>query len=76
MATDKRFYADCRLFKSEKDCSLYIAGTEDEVMRTAMRHAVEEHGEHDTPEFRKQLRDFLQEEKPVQARPQQPAQRH
>ncbi|HLG71706.1 MAG TPA: DUF1059 domain-containing protein [Chloroflexota bacterium] len=62
MASGKRVFADCREFPSEKNCSLYIAGTEDEVLTVAVRHAVNEHGHNDTPELRDQLRGFLKEE--------------
>ena len=32
---------DCRLFPSESNCSLTIAGAEEEVLKVAVRHAVE-----------------------------------
>lgn len=57
-----RVFADCRQFPSEKNCSLYIAGTEEEVLAVAVRHAVNEHGHEDTPELREQLREFLKTE--------------
>jgi hypothetical protein len=50
------------LFPSEKNCSLTIAGTEDEVLAVAVRHAVNEHGHKDTAELRSQLRGFLKDE--------------
>lgn len=63
MATTKRKFADCRLFPSEMNCSLYIAGTEEEVLKVAMRHAVEEHGHKNSPKLRDELRKFLKDEK-------------
>jgi len=63
MAKTKRKFADCRLFPSEMKCSLYIAGTEEEVLKVAMRHAVEEHGHKKSPELRDQIRKFLKDEK-------------
>ncbi|MBI4171054.1 MAG: DUF1059 domain-containing protein [Candidatus Aenigmarchaeota archaeon] len=57
-----RKVADCRLFPSEKNCSLTIAGTEDEVLAVAVRHAVEEHGHEDTPELREQIQSMLKNE--------------
>ncbi len=57
-----RKVADCRQFPSEKNCSLTIAGTEDEVLTVAVRHAVEEHGHEDTPELREQIKGLLKEE--------------
>ncbi len=62
MTTGKRMFADCREYPSENNCSLYIAGSEDEVLMVAVRHAVNEHGHQDTPELREQLRQFLKEE--------------
>jgi Protein of unknown function (DUF1059) len=55
-----RMMADCRRFPSDSDCSLVIIGDEDEVMRAAVEHAVSTHGHDDTPEFREQLREFLE----------------
>ncbi|OGF82425.1 DUF1059 domain-containing protein [Candidatus Giovannonibacteria bacterium RIFCSPLOWO2_01_FULL_46_13] len=57
----QRKAADCRLFPSEKNCSLYISGTEDEVMDASIQHAVSAHGHQDTPELRKELQEFLKD---------------
>jgi predicted small metal-binding protein len=62
MGSSARKVADCRMFPSESGCSLTISGTEEEVMRVAVRHAVEEHGHDDTPELREQLRAMLADE--------------
>jgi predicted small metal-binding protein len=53
---------DCRDMPSEKGCTLTIAGEEDEVLRAAVLHAVDAHGEHDTPQFRDQVRGALKAE--------------
>ena len=58
-----RKVADCRLFPSEKNCSLTISGTEKEVMDVAVYHATKSHGHKNTPAFRRQLRGFLRDEK-------------
>ena len=58
----KRKVADCRLMPSEKNCSLTVAGTEDEVMKVSVRHAVEEHGHTDSKELRKQIKSMLKDE--------------
>jgi hypothetical protein len=58
-----RKVADCRRFPSEKNCSLTISGTEEEVFEVALHHAITAHGHKDTPEFREQLRAFLEDEK-------------
>jgi Protein of unknown function (DUF1059) len=50
MATNAtRKVADCRLFPSESNCSLTIAGTEDEVLVAATQHAVSWHKHEVTP---------------------------
>lgn len=67
MATEKRKYLDCRDFPSENNCSLYIAGTEDEVLTVAMDHVAKAHQHENTPELRNELRAALKEE-PVVAR--------
>nr|KKS46986.1 MAG: hypothetical protein UV11_C0021G0017 [Candidatus Giovannonibacteria bacterium GW2011_GWF2_42_19] len=53
--------ADCREFPSEKNCSLYISGTEQEVMDASIEHAVSSHGHKDTPEFREEIKKFLKD---------------
>jgi predicted small metal-binding protein len=53
---------DCRQTPSEKNCTLTIAGEEDEVLRVAVMHAVADHGHKDTPEFRAELRGALKPE--------------
>jgi predicted small metal-binding protein len=57
-----RKVADCRLFPSEKGCTLTIAGSEEEVLQAAVRHAIEEHGHADTPELREQVHGMLKDE--------------
>ena len=59
---EKRFAADCRLYPSVNNCSLTISGSEEEVMKAAVRHAIEDHGHEDSSELREQLRSMLKEE--------------
>ena len=59
---ESRKVADCRQFPSEKNCTLTIAGSEDEVLTVAVRHAVEEHGHEDTPELREQIKGMIKDE--------------
>jgi len=59
----KRKTIDCRWFPSENKCSLAISGTEDEVIKAASEHAVSSHGEKDTPELRKEIRQMLKDAK-------------
>jgi predicted small metal-binding protein len=50
---------DCRNYPSEKNCSLKISGTEEEVLDAAVQHAVSVHGHEKTPELREQIRLML-----------------
>jgi predicted small metal-binding protein len=58
-----RKYVDCREFPSERDCTLKISGKEDEVLDTAVQHAISVHGHENTPELREKLRSLLKEER-------------
>jgi predicted small metal-binding protein len=53
---------DCRDYPSEKNCSLKISGTEDEVLGAAVQHAVSAHGHEETPELRDQIKSMLKDE--------------
>ena len=53
---------DCREYPSEKNCSLKISGTENEVLDAAVQHAVSAHGHENTDELREQLRQLLKNE--------------
>ncbi len=55
-----RMMVDCRKMPSESNCSLTIAGREDEVLDAATAHAVAKHGHEDTPELREQIRAGLE----------------
>lgn len=57
-----RKIADCRKMPSENNCSVTIGGTEEEVLPLAVYHAVKDHGHQDTPEFREQVKDMLEDE--------------
>ncbi|MGZ3497891.1 MAG: DUF1059 domain-containing protein [Vulcanimicrobiaceae bacterium] len=56
MATLQRVKIDCREFPSEANCTLTIAGTEEEVLKAAREHAVSSHGHADSEELASQLR--------------------
>jgi predicted small metal-binding protein len=58
---------DCRKVPSETNCTLTIAGTEDEVLDAAAAHAVARHGHEDTPELREMLRGSLENAEPALA---------
>jgi predicted small metal-binding protein len=52
---------DCRDYPSDKNCSLRISGTQDEVLDAAVQHAVSAHGHEKSPELREQLQSMLKE---------------
>lgn len=56
-----RKMVDCRKMPSEQNCSLTIAGTEDEVLDAAVAHAVSAHGHDNTPELREMIRGGLED---------------
>ncbi|MEP6819968.1 MAG: DUF1059 domain-containing protein [bacterium] len=61
MSEEKRKVADCRLYPSEKNCTLRIEGTEEEVLEAATQHAVTAHGHTNSPELREQIRGLLKD---------------
>ena len=58
----KRKSIECRDYPSEKNCSLKISGTQEEVLDAAMQHAVSAHGHEETPELREQIKSMLKDE--------------
>jgi len=58
----RRKSIDCRDYPSEKNCSLKISGTEDEVLDAAVQHAVSAHRHEETPELREQIRSMLKDD--------------
>jgi hypothetical protein len=62
MPSTPRKVIDCRLFPSEKNCTLAISGTEEEVLDAAVLHAVNVHGHQNSPELRVQIRSLLKDE--------------
>jgi hypothetical protein len=63
MATSTRKSIDCRSYPSDKNCSLAISGTEEEVLAAAVHHAVTVHKHKDSPELKEQLRSMLKDER-------------
>ncbi|MDT4967203.1 MAG: hypothetical protein QOJ64_1940 [Acidobacteriota bacterium] len=58
----ERKVVDCRLFPSEKNCTLTIIGTDEEVFKAAVEHVVSSHGHEDSEELRQEIRKAMQEE--------------
>jgi len=54
---------DCRDYPSEKNCSLKISGTDEEVLDAAVRHATSVHGHENTPELREKIKSMLKDER-------------
>ena len=53
---------DCRNYPSDKNCSLKLSGTENEVLDATVQHAVSTHGHRNSPELRGQLKSMLKDE--------------
>jgi predicted small metal-binding protein len=62
MPGSTRKSVDCRDYPSEKNCSLRISGTEEEVLEAAVEHAASAHGHKNSPELRQQIKSMLKEE--------------
>jgi predicted small metal-binding protein len=52
---------DCRDYPSEKNCSLKMSGTEQELLDAAVQHAVSAHGHENSPELRDQIKSMLKD---------------
>jgi predicted small metal-binding protein len=62
-----RKVVDCRDMPSDSNCTLTIAGEEDEVVRAASEHAASVHGHTHNAELQEQIRGALKDEAPVGA---------
>jgi predicted small metal-binding protein len=62
-----RKMVDCRKMPSEINCTLTIAGEEEEVLDAAVMHAVDKHGHENTPELREMIRGGLVDAEPALA---------
>ena len=58
---------DCRTMPSDLNCTLTIAGEEEDVLDAAALHAADKHGHANTPELREQLRGGLTDAEPAMA---------
>jgi len=57
--SESRKKVDCRLYPSEKGCTLSIEGTEAEVIEAATQHAVTAHGHTNSPELRETIKTIM-----------------
>ena len=64
--TNGRVALDCRDYPGS-NCSLSLAGTEDEVLKEGVRHAIADHGHAEEPGLRDELRKYLKQEKSYSA---------
>ena len=62
--TATRKYIDCAQVPSERNCTLYISGPEQDVLDAAVAHAVSFHGHKNSPELRDTIRTALKDETP------------
>lgn len=62
-AKQRRKYIDCRDYPSDKQCTLRLSGTEDEVFAAARQHAVNAHGRTDSPELTDELGRMIRDER-------------
>jgi hypothetical protein len=53
---------DCRWLLADISRDIAISGSEEAMLNSAMKYAVESHGFRDTPAFREQLRCLLRDE--------------
>jgi hypothetical protein len=53
---------DCRKTPSVNNCTVTLAGSEDELIPLAAWHAVHAHGHTDGPELRRMLRNAMEDE--------------
>jgi len=58
---------DCGKVPNDINCTLTIAGTEDEVLDAAVAHAVAKHGHENTAELREMIRSGLEDAAPAMA---------
>ena len=61
MSEQTRKVIDCRLHPSERNCTLSIEGTEEEVLEAATQHAVTAHGHTNSPDLREQIRSIMKD---------------
>lgn len=59
---EKRKVADCRRLPSERNCDVYMSGSEEHVLDAAVDHAVSSHGHENTPELREKIKATLTDE--------------
>jgi predicted small metal-binding protein len=62
-----RKMVDCRTMPSEINCTLTIAGEQEEVLDAAVAHAVDKHGHENTAELREGIRAGLVDAEPALA---------
>lgn len=57
-----RKFIDCSEYPSEKNCTLKLSGSEDEVLAAAKQHALSVHGYEDSPDLTDKLRGMIKDE--------------
>jgi len=63
----QRKIVDCRMYPSDKGCTLSIEGTEEEVLQAATYHAVTMHCHPNSPELRDYIKSIMVDVNPQSA---------
>ncbi len=62
----ERFYADCRDYPSDSNCTVAIsADSKDELLEASLQHMISVHKHTDTPEFRTEILKTFKEGAPA-----------
>jgi len=62
-----RKMVDCRKVPSEINCTMTMAGNQDELLEAAVAHAVAVHGHEDSPELRQMILSGMEDVEPALA---------
>ncbi|MFF0433341.1 DUF1059 domain-containing protein [Streptomyces sp. NPDC004327] len=55
---------DCRDFPSVSNCTMYMAGEEDELLKAAVAHVIAVHGHTDSPQLREEVKASMKDPVP------------
>ncbi|KKU84964.1 MAG: hypothetical protein UY14_C0038G0008 [Parcubacteria group bacterium GW2011_GWA1_47_9] len=59
---NQRKSLDCRLMPSDKNCDVFMSGTEEHLLEAGVAHAAKSHEHEDSPELRAQLKTMMKDE--------------
>ncbi|MGW4158654.1 DUF1059 domain-containing protein [Streptomyces sp. NPDC004788] len=55
---------DCRDFPSVSNCTMYMSGEEDELLKAALQHVISVHGHTDSPQLREDVKASMKDPVP------------